>query len=208
MSILTIDPFFIEPYYSTYILAEAPATDELVHPRVSRRRSTSSPHRAPAKARAAAPETPAGESAPVADGAQPSTTDAPAAETAATTSPATPTKKAAPVRQAWFTPAVDVYADASAFTIEVELPGVRKEDVSVTVEDDRLTISGERKVEPAGARQQYRRERPYGRFERTFQLPKDAQPEAISASHADGVLTITVPKRPEAERAPRKIAVA
>lgn len=107
--------------------------------------------------------------------------------------------------QEWM-PAVDIRETAADFTFEVELPGLAKEDVSVVVEDNVLTLSGERKWEEKEDRNSYRRiERSYGRFTRSFTLPRQVGAEKIEARSSDGLLTIRVPKAPEAR--PQQIEI-
>lgn len=106
---------------------------------------------------------------------------------------------------AW-TPAVDVYEDESAFLIKVDLPEINREDVKVNLEDNVLSISGERRFENEERREGYHRvERSYGQFYRSFTLPPNVQAEAVSAEYKDGVLRLTLPKKEEAK--PKQIAV-
>ncbi len=98
-----------------------------------------------------------------------------------------------------FTPAVDVVEDDQKFELYADLPGVKQEDLDIQVEKDVLTIKGERKLERRG-------ERVAGAFSRAFTLPKHVDVEKIAAMLKDGVLTLTLPKRPEAQ--PRQIKVA
>ena len=92
-----------------------------------------------------------------------------------------------------FTPLADVEETDDGYLIEVELPGVDKKDIEISVAGRRLTISGERKEkERAGILR--RRTRSVGRFEYDIQLPGDIDEEGINASLADGVLTVRVPK--------------
>jgi HSP20 family protein len=103
-------------------------------------------------------------------------------------------------------PAVDIYETADHLTVKVELPGVQKEDVSVEIKDNVLTIKGERKVETeVEDRNYYRRERAYGSFRRTFNLQYPVNPEKIKAKFRDGVLQVEVPK-PEEEK-PKQVTV-
>ncbi len=102
----------------------------------------------------------------------------------------------------WF-PAVDVAEDAEAHRITLELPGVKATDVKVELDGNRLTVSGNKKVEVDTAT---RSERRYGSFSRVFTLPETVNGEAIEARSEDGVLTITLPKVEKAK--PRQIAVA
>src|SRR5262249_45354707 len=107
-----------------------------------------------------------------------------------------------------FKPAVDIYEGKDAIVVKAELPGVKVEDVSIHVENDVLTLSGERKLEKVQSNDQegwHRVESTYGAFTRSFQLPKNVDAGAIDASMNDGVLTLKLPKRAEAQ--PRRIQV-
>lgn len=105
-----------------------------------------------------------------------------------------------------WTPAVDVYEDENAFLIKVELPEVSREDVKVNLEENTLSISGERRFENEDQRDGYHRvERSYGQFYRSFTLPPNVNAEAVSAQYKDGVLRLTLPKKEEAK--PRQIDV-
>jgi HSP20 family protein len=104
-------------------------------------------------------------------------------------------------------PPVDVYEDADAITLKVELPEVDAKDVDIQVEANQLTIRGERKLEKAEDRDGYHRiERTYGVFSRSFTLPNTVDTEHISAESRDGVLRLVLPKRLETK--PRQIKVS
>ncbi|MER3419034.1 MAG: heat-shock protein Hsp20 [Chloroflexota bacterium] len=107
-----------------------------------------------------------------------------------------------------WSPTVDVYEADGKLVIEAELPGVKKEDVSVTYADGILTIEGERKEEKEvkGARY-YASERFTGAFSRSFAVPEGIDPNKISAEYKDGVLKVQVPLPAEAKAQPTKIAV-
>jgi HSP20 family protein len=109
------------------------------------------------------------------------------------------------ITSAWH-PAVDVFEDKEAVRIVAELPGVSPEDVKLSLENNLLTIRGEKKQEAEERNERvYRYERSYGSFERAFMLPTTVDGEKIAADYRNGVLTVTVPK---AERArPREIPV-
>jgi HSP20 family protein len=110
------------------------------------------------------------------------------------------------VRAGTLVPAIDVSDDDRHYTITVELPGGRKEDLQIEVQHDTLTIRGEKKSEREEKKEQRRYvERSYGTFSRSFSLPSDADAEHIDASFKDGVLTIRLPKTEAAK--PRAIAV-
>jgi HSP20 family protein len=103
-------------------------------------------------------------------------------------------------------PPVDVRETDEALTLFVELPGIKREDVDITVEDRTLTVRGERKFEQDVERENYHRiERAYGTFTRTFTLPANVHSDNVKAAFADGVLTIELPKAEESK--PRKIAI-
>jgi len=109
------------------------------------------------------------------------------------------------ITSAWY-PAVDVFEDKDAVKIVAELPGVKPQDVKLSLESNTLTIRGEKKQQAEERSERvHRYERSYGSFERAFVLPSTVDGEKISAEYRDGVLTVTVPK---AERArPREIPV-
>ena len=102
-----------------------------------------------------------------------------------------------------FAPAVDVYEDADAIFVQAELPGLRLEDITVNVENDVLTLSGERRSEREDGH--HVRERWVGAFARSFKLPRTIDVERIDATLKDGVLTVKLPKRESIK--PRKIEV-
>lgn len=106
---------------------------------------------------------------------------------------------------AW-TPAVDIYEDENSFLIKLELPEVNKEDVKVNLQDNSLSVSGERRIENEEKRDGYHRvERSYGEFYRSFTLPPNVNTEAINAQFKDGVLRLALPKKEEAK--PKQISV-
>lgn len=105
-----------------------------------------------------------------------------------------------------WSPLVDILEDEKEYLIKVELPEVRKDDVRVTMEGNTLTISGERKAEKEqGGRRIHRVERYYGRFERSFTVPEDAEADGIKAEFKDGVLRVHLPK--SEKRKPKQIEV-
>lgn len=103
-------------------------------------------------------------------------------------------------------PLVDIMEDDKEYLIKAELPEVKKEDVKVTVQNEVLTIAGERKFEKEEKGRKYHRvERAFGSFERSFTLPEDADGSKVTAEYKDGVLKIHLPK---SERAtPKSIEV-
>ena len=101
------------------------------------------------------------------------------------------------IERADWTPAADVYNLEGEYLILLDLPGVERGMLDISVEHDRLLIRGERKVEQEAERQQ-RRERPHGRFLRKFgPLPQTVDQKAISAEYKDGVLVLRLPKQQE-----------
>jgi HSP20 family protein len=103
-------------------------------------------------------------------------------------------------------PVVDIVEDENEYLIKAELPEVKKEDVKVTVQDDVLTISGERTFEKEEKGRKYHRmERAYGSFARSFTLPEDADGEKVAAEFKDGVLKVHLPKSEKAR--PKSIEV-
>jgi len=92
-------------------------------------------------------------------------------------------------------PMVDTYEKDDAIVVNAELPGVNKEDISVDVKNNILTISGERKHEEDVNEDKYfRKERFYGKFQRSFTLPDNVDSEKVDAAYKDGVLEVTIPK--------------
>ena len=92
-------------------------------------------------------------------------------------------------------PMVDTYEKDDAIVVNAELPGVNKEDISVDVKNNILTISGERKHEEDVNEDNYfRKERFYGKFQRSFTLPDNVDSEKVDAAYKDGVLEVTIPK--------------
>ena len=106
---------------------------------------------------------------------------------------------------AW-APALDISERKDAYLVTVELPGLKPEDLDITMEDGLLTIKGERQFTAESSEQQFHRvERRYGAFRRSITLPAQVQAEQIEASFDNGVLQIVVPKMEEAK--PKRIQV-
>ncbi len=104
------------------------------------------------------------------------------------------------VLQSRWLPVVDVSENKDNYVIHAELPGMKKKDVKITLQDDVLTISGEKKVEREEKDKTYHLvERSYGQFSRSFTLPAKVEADKIKAEFKDGVLNITLPKAPEAK---------
>src|ERR1700689_1921023 len=105
-----------------------------------------------------------------------------------------------------FAPAVDVYEDEHNVTLKIEVPGVDEKDIDVNLENNTLTVHGDRKIEKEEKEENYRRvEREYGSFARTFTLPTTVDSEKVSATYDKGVLKVTLPKKAEAK--PKQIKV-
>jgi HSP20 family protein len=105
-----------------------------------------------------------------------------------------------------FAPAVDVYEDEHKVTLKIEVPGIGEKDIDVRVENNTLTVHGERKIEKEEKEENYRRvERQYGSFTRSFTLPNTVDTENVAATYDKGVLKIDLPKKAEAK--PKQIKV-
>jgi HSP20 family protein len=105
-----------------------------------------------------------------------------------------------------FSPAVDVYEDEHNISLKIEVPGIDEKDIDVRIENNILTVHGERKFEKEEKEENYRRvERQYGSFTRTFTLPTTVSAEGVSANYDKGVLNVVLPKKAEAK--PKQIKV-
>jgi HSP20 family protein len=112
-------------------------------------------------------------------------------------------------RGAWV-PVVDVYTNGQhELVLKAELPDMKEEEIEVTVEDNTITLSGEKKLDTEVTEEQFHRiERSYGSFARTFALPPTVDPTKVSAQYKAGVLTVRLPLREEAKPNKIKVAVA
>jgi HSP20 family protein len=111
------------------------------------------------------------------------------------------------VRSSW-KPSVDIREDQNGIVLEADLPGVKPEDFKLSIENNKLSLSGERKFEKESKGKNYHRvERSYGNFIRTFTLPSTVNVDNVKAEFKDGVLRVTLPKREEAKSREIKIAV-
>ncbi len=105
-----------------------------------------------------------------------------------------------------FAPAVDVYEDEHSTTLKLDVPGIDEKDIDVRLENNLLTVTGERKFEKEEKEENYRRvERQYGSFSRTFTVPSTLDPESVTASYDKGVLKIKLAKKAEAK--PKQIKI-
>ena len=103
-------------------------------------------------------------------------------------------------------PSCDIYETENEIVVTAELPGVKEEDIEVKIEDNTLTLRGDRKLEKEVKEENYHRiERAYGSFHRSFSLPHYVNQEKIKAESEDGILKITLPKKPELK--PRNVKV-
>ena len=106
-----------------------------------------------------------------------------------------------------FHPAVDIYEEDKGITLKAELPGIKKEDVHLEINDGVITLRGERKFEKEDKKDNYHRiERSYGSFNRSFTLPSTVDRDKIKAHYKDGILEVTLPTAEEAK--PKSIPVA
>ena len=104
-------------------------------------------------------------------------------------------------------PPVDIQETEEGYRLQAELPGLTKEDIDITLENNVLRLSGERKFERDVKKESFHRvERTYGTFSRAFSLPQQVNAEGVQAGFENGVLTILVPKAEQAK--PRKISIS
>ena len=105
-----------------------------------------------------------------------------------------------------FVPPVDIYEDEHNIVLKVEVPGVEQKDLDIRIENNTITIRGERKIEKETKEENYHRvERRYGSFQRSFGLPNTVNPEQVTADYENGILKVTLAKRAEAK--PKQIKV-
>src|SRR5579872_3293441 len=107
-----------------------------------------------------------------------------------------------------FLPPVDILENEHDFVLKLEIPGVDQKDVQITLENNTLSVRGERKLEKEEKEESFRRvERRYGTFVRTFTLPNTIDPEHVNAEYANGILKITLAKKQEAKPKQIKIGI-
>jgi HSP20 family protein len=103
-------------------------------------------------------------------------------------------------------PQLDLFEDKDNLVVKVEVPGMKRDDIDVSLQEGTLTISGERKSEDADKdAQTHRQERFYGRFQRSITLPMPVNDAQVKAAYNDGILTVTLPKAEEAK--PKQISI-
>ncbi len=108
---------------------------------------------------------------------------------------------------ATWAPAVDIYEEGDNLVLKADLPDINEKDLDLRIENNTLTLRGERKFEKKVQEENYLRvERRYGSFSRSFSLPNTVNTEAIKAEYKNGVLTVVLPKREESK--PKQIKVA
>jgi len=106
------------------------------------------------------------------------------------------------------TPTADVYEEGGDIVLKAEIPGMKKEEIHVDINEKNITLSGEKKKEEKVERKDYvRLERSYGSFARSFALPAEVQTDKARATFKDGVLEVRVPKTAEAASRTRKVAI-
>jgi len=107
-----------------------------------------------------------------------------------------------------FAPPVDIYEDEHNLTLKLEVPGIEEKDIDIRLENNTLTVRGERKLEKEEKEENFHRvERRYGSFVRAFTLPTTVDPESVKANYDKGVLKITVAKKAEAKPKQIKIGI-
>jgi HSP20 family protein len=105
-------------------------------------------------------------------------------------------------------PSVDIYEDQNSIVLEADLPGIKPEDFKLSIENYKLTLSGERKLEKEEKGENFHRiERSYGSFTRNFTLPSTVNVDEVKADFKDGVLRVTLPKREEVKAREIQVAV-
>jgi HSP20 family protein len=111
-----------------------------------------------------------------------------------------------PLTTASFVPAVDIYEDAKKVVLKLEVPGIEEKDLDIRVENNTLTVKGERKFEKEEKEENFHRiERRYGTFYRAFTLPSTVDTEHVQANYQNGILKLELSKKPEAQ--PKQIKV-
>jgi len=105
-------------------------------------------------------------------------------------------------------PSMDIFEEGDKIVVKAEIPGMKKEDIEVTVTDHTMRISGEKKREDKVEKKNYYwEERSYGSFSRSFQLPSEVQTDKVEAKFKDGILEVRIPKTEEAKKKEKKISI-
>jgi HSP20 family protein len=114
-----------------------------------------------------------------------------------------------PLTTASFVPAVDIYEDQKKVVLKLEVPGIEEKDLDIRVENNTLTVRGERKFEKEEKEENFHRiERRYGTFYRAFTLPSTVDTEHVGATYTNGILKLELSKKPEAQPKQIKVNVA
>ena len=114
-----------------------------------------------------------------------------------------------PLSAGSFVPAVDIYEDKDKLVLKLEVPGIDEKDLDVQIENNTLTVKGERKFEKEEKEENFHRiERSYGNFYRTFTLPSTVETDKISAKYTAGVLKLELKKKAEAQPKQIKVEIA
>jgi len=112
------------------------------------------------------------------------------------------------IKNSDFTPSVNTREGEDGYYVELDLPGIKKEDINIDVNDNVVTISGERKTKKEVEEDDYYKiESNYGKFERSFALPDNVDTDNIHAQSQDGVLEVVIPKLKKVEKKPKKIEI-
>lgn len=107
-----------------------------------------------------------------------------------------PLKSVETIKPNWFKPSLDIVSKDNEYTIELELPGVDLDNIDIELENNTMSIKGEKKQESEEKNKDYHRiERSYGSFQRVLNLPADTDTDNIVSKYKDGILTITIPKK-------------
>lgn len=105
-------------------------------------------------------------------------------------------------------PSVDIFEEKNDVVVKAELPGIKKEDIDVTLTDDTISIAGEKKKEHEVSKKNYHRwECSYGSFSRTFTLPAEVQTDKVKTQFKDGILEIRIPKTEESIKKEKKVKI-
>jgi HSP20 family protein len=122
--------------------------------------------------------------------------------------PLLPPRPVAPLSEGEWAPRIDVYQKNGSLIVKAEVPGMKKEDIKVEMDDGDLVVSGDRESESEVREEDYYRvERAYGSFYRRMQIPFDVKTEQIKANYKDGVLEIEIPRPTQATPPPKRISV-
>jgi HSP20 family protein len=112
------------------------------------------------------------------------------------------------VEEMEFSPNIDIYEEENDVVVKAELPGIKKEDIDISLTEDTITVAGEKKAEHKVEKKNFcRYESSYGSFSRTMALPSDVRPDKVKAEFKNGVLEIRMPKTEEAKKKEIKVKI-